>query len=509
MDLLHKALNFKPRRVVPPFSWVGHIPFAAMLVAETKPELIVELGTHTGNSYFTFCQAVEENQLLTKCYAVDSWQGEAHAGFYDESVFNDVNAYNKEHYSKFSYLLRTTFDEAVHQFADNSIDILHIDGLHTYEAVKNDYETWLPKVKEGAVILFHDISCYHADFGVWKLWEELTQNGAGSVSFSHSYGLGMLVKKGASNPNLFLEALTNSDTSSPWINVFAPAGNAILTQAELIAFKKEVCSKTENTLVQLFVKSDQHFCEEKSIRLLANKESRSVLEFNNLERFLDAGGLYLRLDPADTVCRVDLHSAVLIIQKSNGAIQSNALEAPCAGGHLIEIEIGCKCYLSTNHDPQLHFKPIEIDQDSKISLKVELTISSDLQFIGEKLNQCQATINQNEVTIASINDQFNESQCSLGIIKQNYANIQASLESSKLEVEKRDGAIEQIHKQLSDRNNTLADIERKLSDCEYCIAKLQEAHVLCINKIARMQNSVSWILTSPLRAIRRLIQKLI
>lgn len=34
-------------------AWIGYTPFACMLVAEQKPDLLVELGTHLGNSYFS------------------------------------------------------------------------------------------------------------------------------------------------------------------------------------------------------------------------------------------------------------------------------------------------------------------------------------------------------------------------------------------------------------------------------------------------------------------------
>ena len=41
---------------------------------------------------------------------------------------------------------------------DTPIDILFIDGDHTYKAVKQDYDDWVPKVRQGGYILFHD-SC--------------------------------------------------------------------------------------------------------------------------------------------------------------------------------------------------------------------------------------------------------------------------------------------------------------------------------------------------------------
>ncbi|MDW7756482.1 MAG: class I SAM-dependent methyltransferase, partial [Desulfuromonadales bacterium] len=193
---LLEAASFSPVSVEQPNAWVGHLPFAAWLIKRLRPTIFVELGTHSGNSYFAFCQAVVEDGLPTKCYAVDTWQGEEHAGFYDEEVFRKVNAQNHENYEKFSRLLRMTFDEAVDYFSDGSIDLLHIDGLHTYEAVRHDFETWVPKLSPGAVVLFHDVNVRERGFGVWKLWEELKKKYSNHLEFMHSHGLGILQTKG-------------------------------------------------------------------------------------------------------------------------------------------------------------------------------------------------------------------------------------------------------------------------------------------------------------------------
>ena len=71
-------------------------------------------------------------------------------------MFAKVCKHTREHYARCSTLIRSTFDEASKYFENGSIDILHIDGLHTYEAVKNDYTTWKSKVRRGGTILFHD-----------------------------------------------------------------------------------------------------------------------------------------------------------------------------------------------------------------------------------------------------------------------------------------------------------------------------------------------------------------
>ena len=189
--IITPSLLQKPNRVVQS-AWTGHIPFAFWIIETIKPAVFVELGAHSGTSYFAFCQSVTSNQLPTRCYAIDTWQGDEHAGFYDDAVYGAVKAYNETEYYAFSRLLKMSFDEALSHFNDHSIDILHIDGLHTYEAVKHDFSVWLPKLSESGVVLFHDINVREKDFGVWKFWEEISALYP-HIAFDHSHGLGVLL----------------------------------------------------------------------------------------------------------------------------------------------------------------------------------------------------------------------------------------------------------------------------------------------------------------------------
>ena len=50
----------------------------------------MELGTHWGVSFFAFCQAVKDHNLPSQLNAVDTWQGEEHAGVYGEEVIKKV-----------------------------------------------------------------------------------------------------------------------------------------------------------------------------------------------------------------------------------------------------------------------------------------------------------------------------------------------------------------------------------------------------------------------------------
>jgi hypothetical protein len=171
-------------------AWIEHAPFAFWLVDALRPRTIVELGVHNGFSYFVFCQAVRRLQLKARCFAIDTFEGDEHAGYYGDDVYEDVSRRNRR-YDGFSRVIRSTFAEACEQFADGSVDVLHIDGCHTHDAVRRDFETWLPKLSSRGVVLFHDTAERGNGFGVHLLWDELRTRYP-HFEFMHGHGLGII-----------------------------------------------------------------------------------------------------------------------------------------------------------------------------------------------------------------------------------------------------------------------------------------------------------------------------
>ena len=173
-----------------PSAWIGHAPFMKFIIRELKPKTFVELGVHNGFSYFVGCQAIKECGLSAKAFAIDHWKGDSQAGFFDDSVYQGVLQINSR-YSGFSTLLKSSFSDALKSFENETIDLLHIDGFHNYESVKEDFETWLPKVNKNGVILLHDIHVRRDTFEVYEFWKEVKENYR-TIEFVGSHGLGVV-----------------------------------------------------------------------------------------------------------------------------------------------------------------------------------------------------------------------------------------------------------------------------------------------------------------------------
>lgn len=219
LDLLGSRVYLAvPGRLTPASAWHEHIPFAMFSVGALRPRVIVELGVQHGDSYCALCQAVQGLSLDSRCYGIDHWKGDPQTGFYGPEVLADLRAYHDPLYGSFSRLVQSSFDEALAHFGDGTIDLLHIDGYHDYEAVRHDYEAWRPKMSQRGVILLHDTNVREREFGVWRLWSEL-QAQYRHFEFFHGHGLGV-VAVGAERLGAFEELFAASADDATGVRAF-------------------------------------------------------------------------------------------------------------------------------------------------------------------------------------------------------------------------------------------------------------------------------------------------
>jgi hypothetical protein len=236
-------------------AWHEHSPFAFWLVEAIQPDCFVELGTHTGFSYLAFCQAVQRLKLKTSCYAVDTWIGDDHAGFYGEEVFAGLAGINERTYAGFSRLIRSLFDEALPYFSDGSIDLLHIDGRHAYEDVRHDFESWRPKLSDRGIVLFHDTKVRERSFGVWRLWRDLAAEHP-SFEFHHGHGLGVLAP-GLTVPQGLRSLFTSSVPQRARIRSgYARLGAAVHRQYDLQALRDRTAGFEESSKTAATVRAE-------------------------------------------------------------------------------------------------------------------------------------------------------------------------------------------------------------------------------------------------------------
>lgn len=283
-NCLSSACFSSPDWVVPS-AWIEHAPFAFWLVEATAPRTLVELGTHWGFSYLCFCQAVQAMGGTTVCHAIDTWKGDEHAGFYGEEVYSKLKEYHDAHYSAFSQLIRSSFDEAAAYFTPNSIDVLHIDGRHFYQDVKDDFETWAPKLSNRAVVLFHDINVRERGFGISQFWEELKARFP-YFEFHHGNGLGIL-GLGEQLPLSLKSLFSATPQSTRRIrDAYARLGAGIAYREKLLALSEQVASLNAQSAAQNGTAASNRIAEleaEKVDLATQQKQLRLELEKHKLK----------------------------------------------------------------------------------------------------------------------------------------------------------------------------------------------------------------------------------
>ncbi len=299
--------QFQPR-IYGVGAWTNHLHFAYDLVATLRPALLVELGVDRGESYFAFCQSAAENHTGTRCFGIDTWRGDQQAGGYDETTFAQVSAHNRANYETFSTLLRAGFDDALPQFEPESIDVLHLDGLHTEEAVRHDVDFWLPKIRPGGILLLHDVDVRSKGFGVWKVWSELQTRGR-SWTFHDGPGLAVWQKPPASSLPGFLEQLLAPPNEQKEELAQYYRERAAETKAKIGAHWRDGTIRdtpfAQQTIIQVFYSTDGSHREEDSIYArIGHDDWKNV----RIELPPHAGAAPLRIDFVSALNTIEIES---------------------------------------------------------------------------------------------------------------------------------------------------------------------------------------------------------
>lgn len=131
------------------------------LADQIKGGRIVEIGSYSGRSSIILGSVANKNGTRLCC--VDTFQETPKEKFIENMRLAGV-VYG---------LLAMTSEKASYIYK-HKIDLLFVDGDHRYEGVKKDCELWLPKLKPGGYVCFHD---YKTSWdGVKRAVDEYAQN---------------------------------------------------------------------------------------------------------------------------------------------------------------------------------------------------------------------------------------------------------------------------------------------------------------------------------------------
>lgn len=113
--------------------------------------VIVEIGSFLGASSCFLAEGSKEKRATVYC--IDTWMNDAMSQAKSDT-FREFST-NCSMYGKRIVPLRGFSDDVAKGFF-HPIDLLFIDGDHSYEGCNRDIKAWLPKVRNGAVVVFHD-----------------------------------------------------------------------------------------------------------------------------------------------------------------------------------------------------------------------------------------------------------------------------------------------------------------------------------------------------------------
>lgn len=121
----------------------------AKLAKATCGGIIVEIGSYLGASSIVMAKANRHGVI----YCIDTWQNDAMS----EGSWDTMSTFfHNTRHCKNIVPIRMWSTEAADK-TPQEVDMIFIDGDHSYEGVKKDIDLYFPKIKSGGIIAMHDI----------------------------------------------------------------------------------------------------------------------------------------------------------------------------------------------------------------------------------------------------------------------------------------------------------------------------------------------------------------
>lgn len=188
----HSGGAFRPYQIEEELAWLTGE------VRNMTPLTVLEIGTARGGTLVLWTRLAQQNATIV---SIDLPKGKFGGGYSRPrtSVYRRfARKGQKLHLLRRDSHAQSTFDRTKRLFGGTPVDFLFIDGDHTYEGVKKDWEMYSQLVRPGGAIAFHDIAGNYEDTQVKRLWDSLKPD------FRHRecirdhngyYGVGILYKE--------------------------------------------------------------------------------------------------------------------------------------------------------------------------------------------------------------------------------------------------------------------------------------------------------------------------
>ena len=137
----------------------------SLILGLPRNPLVLEIGTFKGWSAIIMAQAREDVKIIT----LDNYEG-----IPEDNIYSSVDEVNNN--IRFSGCVKQILNLKLNSFdykVKQMFDLIFIDGDHTFEGVKHDFEKFLSFVKKDGFILFHD---YDNEDGVTRFCNTLGYN---------------------------------------------------------------------------------------------------------------------------------------------------------------------------------------------------------------------------------------------------------------------------------------------------------------------------------------------